>query len=188
MAWIMALDALLGIKLQYSIDYLIADNKYFRVKGQWICHWGIVVNDFLSLAYCVPGFAWSFSILSISQDRPGRSADKPTGLQTCSETISSSSAPLGEEPEPLQPLGHTSDKWDWAEEEVGWSGGLRDMERRDFPPIYCWCLNKLVFKINCINVLFFSSNQSQEYFCWGQIRLWSTKSFWKCRNLLLQKL
>ncbi len=188
MAWIMALDALLGIKLQHSIDYLIADNKYFRVKGQWICHWGIVVNDFLSLAYCVPGFAWSLSILSISQDRPGRSADKPTGLQTCSETISSSSAPLGEEPEPLQPLGHTSDKWDWAEKEVGWSGGLGDMKKRgDFPPIYCWCLNKLVFKINWINVSFFQQSASRIFLLSANQIVVHEKSFWKCANLLPQK-
>lgn len=62
-----------------------------------------------------PGYAQSFPILSISEDRPGRAADKPTGLQTCSsrslaQTISSGPAPLGGEPEPLQPLGHTSDK------------------------------------------------------------------------------
>lgn len=62
-----------------------------------------------------PGYAWSFPILSISEDRPGHTADKPTGLQTRSsrsltQTISSGPAPLGGEPEPLQPLGHTSDK------------------------------------------------------------------------------
>lgn len=62
-----------------------------------------------------PGYARSFPILSISEDRPGHTADKPTGLQTCSshsltQTISSGPAPLGGEPEPLQPLGHTSDK------------------------------------------------------------------------------
>lgn len=104
-----------------------------KVKGQWLCHWGIVVNDFLSLALLCPGFAWSFSFPSISEDRPGRSADKPTGLQTCSpcsraETISSGSAPPGEEPEPLQPLGHTSDKQGWAEEEAGLIWGIRRHE------------------------------------------------------------
>lgn len=62
-----------------------------------------------------PGSAWSFPFLSISEDRPGHTADKPSGLQTCSsrsltQTISSGPAPLGGEPEPLQPLGHTSDK------------------------------------------------------------------------------
>lgn len=62
-----------------------------------------------------PGYAQSFPILSISEDRPGHTADKPTGLQTRSsrsltQTISSGPAPLGGEPEPLQPLGHTSDK------------------------------------------------------------------------------
>lgn len=84
-----------------------------------------------------PGYARSFPILSISEDRPGHTADKPTGLQTCSshsltQTISSGPAPLGGEPEPLQPLGHTSDKHKLGTGRSWWIWGISRHEEGRF--------------------------------------------------------
>lgn len=105
----MTLGALLGIKLQYSNDDLIAHNKYVSGKRSVALSLNRCHKLFPVFSLLCPIFTWSFSILS------GSAADKPTGLQTCfsrSETINSGWAPLGEEPEPLWPLGNTSDKLD----------------------------------------------------------------------------
>lgn len=102
-------------RLQYSIDRFFADNKYFRVKGHWFCHWGIAGNDLLSLAYCVQATLGAFpSYLSARTGQATLLINLPdyrrAPLALSHRRLALAPAPLGGEPEPLQPLGHTSDK------------------------------------------------------------------------------
>lgn len=128
--------ALSGRRLQYSIDWFFADNKYFRVKGQWFCHWGIAVNDFLSLAYCVQATLGAFpSYLSARTGQATLLINLPD-YRHAPLTLSHRRLALAR----LHWEGNQSHSslWDtlqistnWAEEEAGWSGGLGDMKRVD---------------------------------------------------------
>lgn len=109
--------------------------------------------------YCVPASLGAFpSHLSV---RTGQAAllinlQDYRHCSPCSraETISSGSAPPGEEPEPLQPLGHTSDKQGWAEEEAGLIWGIRRHEEESgFSSDLQLMFEKIKIKKNCIYIL-----------------------------------
>lgn len=117
-----------------------------KVKGQWLCRWGVVVNDFLSLAHCVLASLGAFpSYLSV---RTGQAALLINLQDYRHAPLALAQRRLAQARLLRERNQSHSSLWDTLQisktgqrKKPGWSGGLGDMKKRvDFPPIYSCCL------------------------------------------------
>ena len=76
------------------------------------------------------------------------------------------------------------------EEEAGWSGGgLGDMKKKrgDFTAIYCWCLRKLMLKISCAVLTFFTAISLRNIFAERKSNCGPPEELWKTHKPAVAK-